>query len=90
MSEKEAKLESIKDKRTELIKEINNAKYENMEISEKDKKANDLYHNKIVPNFKFEEDFYYNLAMKYKTEIENNEFSKIYKICQKVVCYIII
>ena len=76
MSEKEAKLESIKDKRTELIKEIKNTKYENMEISEKDKKANDLYHNKIVPNFKFKEDFYYNLSMKYKTEIENNEFFK--------------
>ena len=66
MSEKEAKLESIKDKRTELIKEINNSKYENMEISEKDKKANDLYHNKKVPNFKFKEDFYYNLSMNTK------------------------
>lgn len=66
MSEKEEKLESIKEKRIKLIKEINDLKYANIDISEKDKKANELYLNKIKPNFNFEEDFYYNLAMKYK------------------------
>ena len=76
MSEKEEKLESIKEKRIKLIKEINDLKYANIDISEKDKKANELYLNKIKPNFNFEEDFYYNLAMKYKKEIENNEFFK--------------
>ena len=69
-------LESIKENRIKLLNEINDLKYANGNISEKDKKANEIYLNKVKPNFKFEEDFYYNLAMKYKTEIENNEFFK--------------
>ena len=50
-----------------------------IEITEKDKKANELYNFKVVPNFKFEEDFYYNLAMKYITEIESNPFFSDFK-----------
>ena len=40
------------------------------------KKINELFHNKVEPTFKFEEDFYYNLSMKYKKEIEKHEFFK--------------
>ena len=36
----------------------------------------ELYNSKVLNNFKFEEDFYYDLAMKYKPEIESNEFFK--------------
>ena len=49
-------------------------KYSYIEITPKDKKANSLYHSKVLPSFKFQDDFYYNLAMKYKSEIESNTF----------------
>ena len=49
-------------------------KYSYLEITPKDKKANSLYHSKVLPSFKFQDDFYYNLAMKYKSEIESNTF----------------
>ena len=68
------KLEEIKKEREALIEEIQNSKYNYIEITEKDKKANELYYSKVFPNFKFEEDFYCNLAMKYKSEIESNQF----------------
>jgi len=61
-------------KREVLIDEMKKEKYSYIEITDKDKKANELFHSKICPNFKFEEDFYYNLAMKYKSEIESNGF----------------
>ena len=68
------KLEEIKKEREALIEEIQNSKYNYIEITEKDKKANELYYSTVFPNFKFEEDFYCNLAMKYKSEIESNQF----------------
>ena len=76
MSNIEEKLSSINEKRIELIKEIKRPKYANIEISEKDIKANELFHNKVEPSFKFPDDFYYDLAMKYKTDIENHQFFK--------------
>ena len=76
MSNTEKSAEEIEDKRKELIDEIFKEKYSYIEITDKDKKANELFHSKVVPNFKFEEDFYFNLAMKYKSEIESNQFFK--------------
>ena len=74
MSTEEEKLEQIKAKRKTLVEEIFSQKYNYIEITEKDKKANSIYHSKVFPSFKFPDDFYYNLAMKYKSEIELNEF----------------
>ena len=62
--------------RESQIEEIKKLKYSDIEITDQDKIANELYHKKVEPNFKFEEDFYYNLAMKYKSDIEVNEFFK--------------
>lgn len=62
--------------RETLIDEIKKPKYSDIEITDNDRKANELYHQKVEPNFQFEEDFYYNLAMKYKSDIEENEFFK--------------
>ena len=76
MTNNETSPEEISEKREQLIKEINKAKYSYIEIKDKDIKANELFHLKVEPNFKFEEDFYFNLAMKYKTEIESNQFFK--------------
>ena len=76
MANNDDKLKLISDKRVDLIKDIQKPKYSNIKITEKDQKANELFHNKVVPNFKFEEDFYFDLAMKYKKEIENHEFFK--------------
>ena len=76
MSNTEKSAEEIEDKRKELIDEIFKEKYSYIEITDKDKKANELFHSKVEPNFKFENDFYYNLAMKYKSEIEANQFFK--------------
>ena len=76
MTNNEESKEAYEDKRKYLIQEIKKPKYSYIEISDKDKKANELYHSKVLSNFKFEEDFYYNLAMKYKSEIESNEFFK--------------
>ena len=76
MSNNETSEEEIAEKREELLEEIKKTKYSYIEITDKDKKANELFHSKVEPNFKFEEDFYYNLAMKYKTDIESNEFFK--------------
>ena len=67
-------LDEIKLKRKNLLEEIQQPKYNYIEITQKDKKANELFYSKVVPNFKFNEDFYYNLAMKYKTEIESSQF----------------
>ena len=68
--------EEYEEKRQNLIQEIKKTKYSYLEITDKDRKANELYHSKVLNNFKFEEDFYYDLTMKYKTEIESNEFFK--------------
>lgn len=76
MSEQEELVEELQDKRKALIDEIKIMKYSNIEITSRDKKANELYHQKVEPNFKFEEDFYYNLSMKYKSLIESNPFFK--------------
>ena len=74
MSSNPNQIEEIKEKRKALIQEIMSPKYSFIEITEKDRKANELYHSKVKTNFNFEEDFYYNLAMKYKSEIESNNF----------------
>ena len=77
MSNKENLVEEISNKRKELIEELNKKKYSNINITSKDKKANEIFHKKISKSFKFPEDFYYNLSMKYKKDIENHEFFKI-------------
>ena len=83
MSNNSNKLRESEEKRDELIKEMMTQKYNYIEITDKDKKANELYHSKVETNFKFQGDFYYNLAMKYKLEIESNEFFKDLKYMPK-------
>ena len=56
--------------RESQIEEIKKLKYSYIKITDQDKTANELYHKKVEPNIKFEEDFYYNLAMKYQSDIE--------------------
>jgi adenosine deaminase CECR1 len=70
------KIKKLAYDRKELIDEIKKPKYSDIIITDKDKKANELYHSKVVPGFKFPEDFHYDLAMKYKSDIEKNEFFK--------------
>ena len=72
-------ISKISTERETLIEELNKNKYYNISINSKDKKANELFHKNISQSFKFPEDFYYNLAMKYKKDIENHEFFKILK-----------
>ena len=71
-----SKQDSYEEKRKELENEIIKEKYKNISITEKDKKANEILQSKIIPSFKFNDDFYFNLAMKYKSEIENHELFK--------------
>ena len=68
-------INDMSEKRKFLIEEINKEKYSYINITEKDNQPNELYNNKIPQSFNFPEDFYYNLAMKYKKEIENHHFS---------------
>ena len=68
------KTKELSDKRVELIEEIQKLRTIGVEITEKDKKANELFYHKVKPNFKFNDDFYYDLVMKYKTDIEKNQF----------------
>ena len=77
-SNKEDLILELSNKREQLMKEIQYQKYKAIEndIYEKDIKANELFHSKVEPTFKFNEDFYYDLAMKYKTDIEKHEFFK--------------
>ena len=86
MTENENSMETNEDKREALIEEIKKTKYSYIEITDKDKKANELYHLKVEPNFNFNEDFYFDLAMKYKSEIESNGFFKDLDKCLKAVC----
>ena len=74
---KETLIKEMATKREELIQDINKEKYSYINISPKDNQANELYLRKIVKSFIFPEDFYYNLSMKYKKEIEKNEFFQI-------------
>lgn len=67
----------MSEKRKFLIEEINKEKFSYINITKKDNQANELYNNKIPQTFNFPEDFYYNLAMKYKKEIENHQFFNI-------------
>ena len=83
MTNNEDIIEELADKRKALIEEIKMKKYSYIEITSKDKKANELYQSIIEPNFKFEEDFYFNLSMKYKTEIESNKFFEDLKYMPK-------
>ena len=71
-----SKQDSYEEKRKELENEIIKEKYKNISITEKDKKANEILQSKIIPSFNFDDDFYFNLAMKYKSEIENHELFK--------------
>ena len=77
MNSNETLIEKTEAKRVELIKEINKEKYSYINISPKDNQANELFLQKIVQTFIFPEDLYYNLAMKYKNEIEKHEFFQI-------------
>ena len=77
MNSNETLIDKTEAKRVELIKEINKEKYSYINISPKDNQANELFLQKIVQTFIFPEDLYYNLAMKYKNEIEKNEFFQI-------------
>jgi adenosine deaminase CECR1 len=70
----ENNINEISDKRVELIKEIQKLKYASIEITENDKKANEFFYSKVKPNFKFNDDFYFDLVMKYKADIEKNQF----------------
>ena len=76
--EKEIIISELSKKREELMKEIQKPKYKIIEneIFEKDLKANELFHSKVEPTFKFKDDFYYDLAMKYKSDIKKHEFFK--------------
>ena len=74
MSTTEEKAKELSDKRVELIKEIQKIRTIDVEITEKDKKAIELFYNKVKPNFKFNDDFYFDLVMKYKDDIEKNQF----------------
>ena len=67
----------ISEKRKILTEEIYKNKYLYIKITSKDKEANELFNKNIAKSFQFPEDFYYNLSMKYKKEIENHEFFKI-------------
>ena len=58
MSNNSNKLRESEEKRDELIKEMMTQKYNYIEITDKDKKANELYHSKVETNFKFQDDFY--------------------------------
>ena len=74
MSTIEEKIKEISDKRIELIKDIQKLRTIGVEITERDKKANELFYSKVKPNFKFNDDFYFDLVMKYKPDIEKNQF----------------
>lgn len=74
---KETLIKEMATKREELIQDINKEKYSYINISPKDNQVNELYLQKIVKTFIFPKDFYYNLSMKYKKEIEKNEFFQI-------------
>ena len=71
----------LSEKRKSLISEINKEKYSYIDITSRDKKANEIFYKKIPQTFKFPEDFYYDLCMRYKKEIENHE---LFKIIQKM------
>jgi hypothetical protein len=73
---KQNKEEESTHDRDDMMKKLMEPKYSCIKITDKDKKANELYQSKVEPNFKFPKDFYYDLAMKYKSEIEKNEFYK--------------
>lgn len=80
---------SYEEKRKNLINEINKKKYKNEIFSSEEIKANDIFTNKIVPTFQFNEDFYYDLAIKYKKEIENNPFFKdIYEMPKGAILHL--
>ena len=67
----------LSEKRKALIEKINKEKYSYIDITLKDNKANELFYKKIPQTFNFPDDFYYDLSMKYKKDIENHEFFKI-------------
>ena len=77
MSNNKNLINDMSEKRKFLIEEINKEKFSYINITKKDNQANELYNNKIPQTFNFPEDFYYNLAMKYKKEIENHQFFNI-------------
>ena len=76
MSSTEYIKDLISSKRGQLIEEIQKQKYENIPITEKDEKANKLFHTRVESTLNFPDDFYFNLAMKYKSDIEKSEFFK--------------
>ena len=56
---------------------LNPLKYKNIKFSKLEDTANKLFHSKI--SFNFKEDFYSDLTMKYKKEIESYNFFSFVK-----------
>ena len=79
---------SYEEKRKNLINKIKKKKYKNEIFSSEEIKANNIFTNQIVPTFQFNEDFDYDMAIKYKKEIENNPFFKdIYEMPKGVILH---
>ena len=79
---------SYEEKKKNLINKIKK-KYKNEIFSSEEIKANDIFTNQIVPTFQFNEDFYYDMAIKYKKEIENNPFFKdIYEMPKGAILHL--
>ena len=71
-------IKEYEEKRENLIKkDLNPLKYKNIKFSKLEDTANRLFHSKII--FNFNEDFHYDLAMKYKKEIESHKFFSLLK-----------
>lgn len=71
--------QSYEQERADFIENIiNKAKYSEVTFSDQEKRANSLFLDKVISSFafSFSEDFYYDLAMKYKEEIQNHQFFK--------------
>ena len=66
--------------REKLKSELLSLKYKNIKLTENDLKANDIYKSKIFPSLlKFNDDYYYDLCTKYKSEIESHPLFSILK-----------
>ena len=70
------KREDYLSEREKFISNLLKEKYRGVEFNEQEKKANVIFIDRVRPEFKFKEDFYSNLAMKYKNDIEKHTFFK--------------
>jgi len=80
---------SYQEKRSEFLQEtVHKAKYSGLAFSADECQANSIYQAKIASKFQtdFEDDFFYDSAMKYKKEIENHTlFGDIYSMPKGVI-----